>query len=91
MGKLSKAQGNMYNWVSHMWSPINGGCPHQCSYCYVRAFMRFGEQPVLDKGLPALGSGRIIFVGHLTDMFAEAVPALCGTHRQSGPGNRDHL
>lgn len=74
MKGLSVSKGNMYDWVTHMWSPING-CPHQCSYCYVRnRFRDLSPEPNLkSQPWPDLGSGRTIFVGHLCDMWAEAV------------------
>jgi len=71
--KLVKAKGQMYDWVTHMWNPIIG-CSHQCSYCYVK---HFREQPAalkLCKPFPKLGHGKKIFVGHLTDLFANDVP-----------------
>jgi protein gp37 len=74
MSGLSVSRGNMYDWVTHVWSPLVG-CPHQCSYCYVRSNRR--EQPAsvtVKEGWPPLGRDRTIFVGHLCDMFAEAVP-----------------
>ena len=73
MGKINKAKGNMYDWVTHTWSP-GRGCPHQCRYCYVRSF---GVQPVdytPDLPFPPLGKGRKIFVGHMCDLFANGVP-----------------
>lgn len=63
----------MYDWVTHTWSPIIG-CSHQCSYCYVTAFRVQPPVPLMDGPLPNLGKGRTIFVGHLCDLFAEAVP-----------------
>jgi DNA repair photolyase len=67
----------MYDWVTHMWSPIRG-CPHQCSYCYVRSRSALPEESTLrPEPWPNLGSGRgaprTIFVGHLCDMWAEQV------------------
>jgi len=73
MSKLVKAKGNMYSWVSHMWNPIIG-CPHQCTYCYVRNFREQPKSLTLDTPFPDLGHGKKIFVGHLTDMFAYDVP-----------------
>lgn len=69
MSKVNKSKGNMYDWVSHTWSPLIG-CPHQCSYCYVKSYQDLPVAPQLDGEFPNLGSGRIIFVGHLCDMFA---------------------
>lgn len=72
MSKLVKAKGNMYDWVTHMWNPIIG-CPHQCSYCYVKKFREQPEQLKLFYPFPNLGHGKKIFVGHLTDIFAIGV------------------
>jgi DNA repair photolyase len=72
MGKVNKSKGNMYEWVTHTWSP-GIGCSHQCSYCYVR---KYREQPSvfkLDLPFPTLGEGKMIFVGHLCDMWAKDV------------------
>ena len=73
---LRKQKGNMYDFVTHMWSPIKGKCSHDCSYCYMK---RWGKQPPLhldEKDLDTnLGSGKFIFVGHTIDMFADDVPA----------------
>ena len=92
---LTKATGNMYEWVSHMHSHLRGACPHQCSYCYAKSTTagRMGlydgplklaektlttrydsesiRQYATDRGLdhPA------IFVDHMNDLWAEAVPA----------------
>ena len=74
---LKKQKGNMYEFVTHMWSPIRGKCSHDCSYCYMK---KWGEQPPLhidEKDLMTnLGEGNFIFVGHTIDLFAEDVPAL---------------
>lgn len=71
---LKKQKGNMYEFVTHMWSPIKGKCSHDCSYCYMK---RWGEQPPLhldEKDLYTnLGSGKFIFVCHTCDMFANEV------------------
>lgn len=72
---LKKQSGNMYEFVSHTWSPIKGKCSHDCSYCYMK---KWGEQPPLhidEKDLMTnLGEGNFIFVGHTIDLFAEDVP-----------------
>ena len=73
MSKLCKSNGNMYEWVTNMWSPIVG-CPHQCSYCYVKNEYRdLPETSEIDLPFPNLGEGKVIFVGHLCDMWAETV------------------
>lgn len=70
---VRKSKGNMYDWVTHVWSPLTG-CAHQCSYCYVRKYRELPEVPVLDEAdFPPLGKDRIIFVGHLCDMFSDTV------------------
>jgi len=72
---LKEQKGNMYEFVSHMWSPIKGKCSHDCSYCYMK---KWGKQSPLhldEKDLMTnLGSGKFIFVCHTCDMFADDVP-----------------
>ena len=72
---LKRRKGNMYEFISHPWSPIKGKCSHDCSYCYMK---KWGEQPPLhidEKDLMTnLGEGNFIFVGHTIDLFAEDVP-----------------
>ncbi len=72
---LKKQVGNMYEFVTHMWSPIRGKCRHDCSYCYMK---RFGPQKPLhidEKDLMTdLGEGNFIFVCHTIDLFAADVP-----------------
>ncbi|KKK79134.1 hypothetical protein LCGC14_2836560 [marine sediment metagenome] len=72
---LKKQVGNMYEFVTHMWSPIRGKCRHDCSYCYTK---RWGPQKPLhidEKDLMAdLGKGNFIFVCHTIDLFAYDVP-----------------
>lgn len=70
MSKVNKAKGNMYDWVTHTWSPMVG-CPHQCSYCYVRKFRELPSVPRMDGEFPPLGECRTIFVGHMCDMWAK--------------------
>jgi protein gp37 len=71
----------MYPWISHMITHLDGECPHKCSYCYVDN-PRFGR-PERFKGpiklnedalAEPLGVGRVIFVEHMTDLFAYEVP-----------------
>lgn len=73
---LKKQAGNMYEFVTHTWSPIKGKCSHDCSYCYMK---KWGPQKPLrldEKDLETnLGSGNFIFVGHTIDLFATDVPA----------------
>ncbi len=75
--KLNKSTGNMYEWVTHTWG-VGRGCSHQCEYCYVKMPRFHREQPAefaLDECFPQLGEGRVIFVGHTTDLFADGVHA----------------
>lgn len=71
---LNKSKGNMYEWVTHTWSPIIG-CIHQCKYCYVKAYRELPIKPFIkDYDFPSLGKDRVIFVGHTCDMFGENTP-----------------
>ena len=71
---LNKSKGNMYPWITHTWNPIRGKCPHGCVYCFMKdrnvGLLRLDEKVLADN----LGSGRTIFVGSSTDMWAEKVP-----------------
>lgn len=75
---LKKAQGNMYDWVTHTHSHLAGKCPHECSYCYVQKMCRTDKY----KGEPRLieseffefyGNGKIIFIEHMNDLFAKGI------------------
>ena len=82
---LVKAKGNMYEWVTHTWSILQGKCPHDCDYCYVKTGM-IGKYPSLKvqyEGVPRLnerdrninlGKGKTIFVAHTSDLFAKDIP-----------------
>ena len=71
---LNKATGDMYPWVTHTWNPVQGRCPHLCTYCYMHRIWRlqgskgqeFKDGYIGDN----LGTGRVIFVGSSTDLFA---------------------
>lgn len=71
---LNESKGNMYGFVTHTWNPIKGKCWHDCEYCYMKSFpqkeLHLAENELTDD----LGSGRFIFVGSSTDMFAENNP-----------------
>lgn len=73
MSKLNKAHGNMYDFVTDCWG-VGRGCPHQCEYCFVKSFRPQPRDFSLDLPFPALGQGKKIFVGHMTDLFADGVP-----------------
>ncbi len=75
---MNKSTGNMYPWVTHTWNPIQGRCPHQCSYCYMRKswdFQGSRGQVFKQRYLNGdKGKGKTIFVGSSTDMWALEVP-----------------
>ncbi len=72
----------MYSWVTHTHTHLGGQCPHECRYCYVQN-SRFGKIPrytgpvrMVNKELNAdYGRGKVIFIEHMNDLFAEGVPA----------------
>ena len=78
---LKKSAGNMYPWVTHQHTHLGGECPHRCIYCYVDN-PRFGRAPRYTGELRLIeeefnvnyGSGKTIFIEHMNDLFAEAVP-----------------
>lgn len=75
---MQNSHGNMYNFVTHTANPIKGLCPHDCSYCYMKdIFKRYGHNPALRLDTNELnvnyGSGKFIFLGSSTDMFAQPV------------------
>lgn len=78
---LNKSVGNMYKeWITHTWNPLKGKCPHECIYCYVKSIAKRWGKPQGDLRLDKkdvntqLGSGKKIFVGSSTDMWAECIP-----------------
>jgi len=78
---LTKAKGNMYDWVTHTHTHLAGECPHKCSYCYVQAMARRfksdryqGPLRLVEAELAVnYGHGKTIFVEHCNDMFADDV------------------
>lgn len=81
---LTKANGNMYPWVTHCHSFLRGECPHKCSYCYARDPVR--GHPSRQEGplrmdcqdLHGPGTtyprGSTVFVEHKNDLWAKEVP-----------------
>lgn len=71
---LNKSKGNMYPFVDYTWNPIRGKCSHGCVYCFMKGRdvgpLRLDQKALEDN----LGSGRTIFVGSSTDMWAMTVP-----------------
>ena len=78
---MTKAAGNMYEWVTHVHSHLRGQCLHRCPYCYVQSIdRRFGSQAhqgplrIEERELKVrYGKGKVIFVEHTNDLFAEGV------------------
>ncbi len=79
---LTKSNGNMYPWVTHMHSHLRGACPHACPYCYAtkgRA-QRFAQGPLtfrreeLRVGYGSRdGVPKTIFIEHTHDLCANGV------------------
>ena len=71
---LNKQSGNMYDFVTHMWSPCKGRCSHDCNYCFMKRFplppLHLDERDLRTN----LGKDHFIFVGHTVDLFAKDVP-----------------
>jgi DNA repair photolyase len=78
---IVKSKGNMYDWVTHMHTHLAGECSHKCSYCYVQtgpaqmSGKYKGPFRLVEKELEVnYGAGKIIFIEHMNDLFAWAVP-----------------
>lgn len=70
----------MYEFADATFNPIKGACLHACSYCYMIGIRnRFHQDPTLrldTKELQKrLGTGKYIFVGSSTDMWAANIPS----------------
>ena len=78
---IKKSNGNMYPWVTHTHSHLEGKCPHACEYCYVQVLERrfkmnkyTGELRLNeDEFSVKYGTGRTIFVEHMNDLWAKEV------------------
>jgi DNA repair photolyase len=77
---LVKAKGNMYPWVTHVHTHLGGECPHKCTYCYAqKGVSRMsgkykGPLRLVENELKVnYGRGRVIFLEHMNDLFAEGV------------------
>jgi DNA repair photolyase len=79
--KNNPEAGNMYEFVTLMYSPIRGKCMHECTYCYVVDTANRYKSPLKDLFLDEkdlrkdLGTGGTVFVCYTCDLFAEDVPA----------------
>lgn len=73
---------NMYPFITKTHNPIGGECPHRCSYCYVNGLkkrfksvnQRYSGDPKLTHQAFLSTEKDRIFIGTMTDMFAEAIP-----------------
>ena len=82
LNKVEKNAKNMWNWVTHTHTHIGGECPHMCIYCYVKCIRTRWDLQRYSGVLKLIphelkenyGSGNIIFLEHLNDMFAKQVP-----------------
>lgn len=75
---MNRQNGNVYEFVTHTSNPIKGLCPHNCSYCYMKAiFRRYHSDETLRLDEHELntsyGKNKYIFLGTSTDMFANEV------------------
>ena len=74
--KNNPEKGNMYEFVTLMYSPIRGKCKHECSYCYVVDTANRYNAPLKDLFLDEkdlrkkLGTGETVFVCYTCDLFA---------------------
>lgn len=73
---LNKCKGNMYGFVTHTWNVIRSiPCWHGCIYCYMLVNEPIDLVFVESELRCRLGSGKFIFLGSSTDMFAKVVPS----------------
>ena len=79
--KNNQKMGNMYEFVTLMYSPIRGKCKHECTYCYVKDTAKRYNKPLKDLFIDRrdlkkdLGTGETVFVCYTCDLFADDVPA----------------
>lgn len=79
--KNKQGSGNMYEFITLMYSPIRGKCKHECTYCYVKDTAERYNRPLKDLFLDRkdlrkdLGTGETVFVCYTADLFADDVPA----------------
>jgi len=85
---------NMYRFVTHIWNPVRGKCPYECSYCYVNKWGNIQKPLFFDYSYlkDNLGNERIIFICSGCDLFAPDVPiewiAAIKKHTMQYPGNK---
>ena len=74
MLKKVNPKSNMYQFITHCWSPISGRCEHDCSYCYVKRFP-VGPLRLREEEFKTFhGKGNFIFVCSGVDLFQNSVP-----------------
>lgn len=80
---VTKANGNMYPWVTHCHTHLRGACPHACPYCYAskgRAgrFYQGELRLKLDELQAGYGNREnkpcVYFIEHMFDLFAAPIP-----------------
>jgi len=68
---------NMYQWINQTWNTIRGKCGYECGYCYVpntRARKLYEKEPeLIETAFKPLGSGKIIFVCSMIDIFGPSI------------------
>ena len=85
---------NMYRFVSHIWNPVRGKCPYECSYCYVNKWGNIQKPLFFDRSFlkDKLGNERFIFICSGCDLFAPDVPIewimAVKEHTMQYPGNK---
>ena len=79
---MNETNGNMYPWCDFTHTHGRGGCPHGCTYCFTQHMRckRFYTGPLwlkeseLKENYYKKGKNKVIFIEHMTDLFAEGVP-----------------
>ena len=79
---MNKQKGNMYSFIDYTWNPLAGQCPHRCSYCSTKKYLRFpvisekysGKLRIIKSEFKNLKSNKKIFVCSQNDLFASSVP-----------------
>ena len=75
---MKKSEGNMYGWCNKTWTPVGGACKIACPYCYTKAMgkrfpaiaAKYSGKPRLVGPWPRFKAGDVVFVCHMTDLFA---------------------
>ena len=75
----------MFKEVTETWNPLEGECPHHCSYCWARKLIKRhnmakyrGEPRIIEKEMKRkFKDGSFVFVQDMSDLFANGVPTQC--------------